>query len=230
MIGIICALEPEAKRLKSAIQRPRARQISGIEYVSGLLCNQDVVVAVCGMGKVFAAVCTQTMILTYKPDLIINTGIAGALVPELKISDIVVAEKVLQHDVDTSALGDPAGSIAGLGRIFLHCNERAVDLMQRAASDLGSLKCHLGSVASGDQFICTKEQKAAIHETFGALACEMESGAIGHVCYMNDIGFCVLRAISDCADESSSIDYNRFLQTAADISCLVMERFLYEWN
>lgn len=226
MIGLICAMEVEAARLKEAMQNSKTQHISGIEYVEGRLFGQDAVVAVCGVGKVFAAICAQTMLLRYQPDIILNTGVAGTLSDKLRIGDIVIANNVVQHDMDTSPLGDPPGSISGINRVYFPCSEPIIRDMQASIQGLPGLRCEVGVIASGDQFICDAEKKRTISNTFGAIACEMEGAAIGQVCYVNQVDFCVLRAISDGADETSHMDFMEFVAIAAKNSCILLEAFL----
>lgn len=230
MIGIISAMEIEAERIKGAVQGAKTRTISGIEFVSGKLCAQDVVVAVCGIGKVFAAICAQVMILEYKPDIILNTGVAGALSSTLSIGDIAIAESVVQHDMDTSPLGDPPGFLSGIDCVELPCSEMIADMFVRICSGIKGIRCETGVIASGDQFIGSAERKKQIRKAFHAIAVEMEGAAIGQVCHINNVGFGVLRAISDTADDSSHMEYTSFLKLAATTSCLMVERFLLEWN
>ena len=94
MIGIIAAMNVEMESLRSYIQNPVTETISGITFVSGTLEGSEVVTAVCGIGKVFAAMCAQTMILRYKPDCIVNTGVAGTLTDKLEIGSIAVSSAV----------------------------------------------------------------------------------------------------------------------------------------
>lgn len=119
MIGIIAAMNVEMESLRSYIQNPVTETISGITFVSGTLDGSEVVTAVCGIGKVFAAMCAQTMILRYKPDCIVNTGVAGTLTDKLEIGSIAVSSAVVQHDMDTSALGDPVGMISGINKVLI---------------------------------------------------------------------------------------------------------------
>lgn len=228
MIGIICAMELEASRLKGALQHARKEVISGVEYMSGLLCAQEVVVAVSGVGKVFAAICAQTMILQYKPRLLINTGIAGALDETLRMGEIVIADQVMQHDMDTSAVGDPPGMISGINQVFLPCSERIVEAMAQSIGAVEGLAARVGTIASGDQFVADPAKKAAIRAQYGAIACEMEGAAIGQVCYINKLGFAVLRAISDGV--GGGMDYAAFSKMAAENSCLVLEQFLVSFR
>lgn len=112
MTGIIGAKEIEIEALNAQMENRQTRTVSGIEFTSGTLYGREVVTAVCGIGKVFAAMCAQTMILLYSPDRIVNTGVAGSLSTSLNIGDIVVSDYVVEHDMDTSPLGDPVGMIS----------------------------------------------------------------------------------------------------------------------
>ena len=116
-IGIIGAMDIEVQALKEMMDNPQVEKISSVEFYSGKIMNIDTVVAVAGVGKVNAAVCAQTMILKYAPDYIINTGVAGGLSPELEIGDIAVADKVCEHDMDTSPVGDELGFITGINKV-----------------------------------------------------------------------------------------------------------------
>ena len=112
MIGIISALNVEMESFRAFIQNPTSETIAGIPFVSGTVEGKEVVTAVGGIGKVAAAMCAQAMISTYHPDVIINTGIAGSLSNDLAIGSIAISTSVVQHDVDTSVLGDPSGYIS----------------------------------------------------------------------------------------------------------------------
>lgn len=225
IIGIIAAMDSEIAAIKESMTDKTFEIISEIEFVKGNLCGKNAVVAKCGIGKVFAAICAQTMILKYSPCLVINTGVGGTLTDKLSIGDIAVASDVVQHDMDTSPLGDPVGLVSGINVIHFPADSRAVHLIGKAADKMGVNNVK-GTVASGDQFIASKEKKAYIVENFGAVACEMEGAAIGHVCYVNDTPFAVIRAISDSADDSSHMDYGEFLKIAADRSFKVVTEFV----
>ena len=106
VIGIIGAMDAEVNGLISKLEGHRIEAAGGIEFHTGRLLRREVVIARCGVGKVFAAMCAEAMIIRFSPDLIVNTGVAGGLDPNLKCADIVVAEKLCQHDMDTSAIGD----------------------------------------------------------------------------------------------------------------------------
>lgn len=225
MIGIIAAMDVEMKSLRSYMENTETEVISGIRFVRGTLEGKDVVTAVCGIGKVFAALCAQTMILHYQPQAIINTGVAGTLTDALTIGSIAVSSAVVQHDMDTSPLGDPIGLISGINKVELPADRLLSGQLSACAKVMGA-KTATGVIASGDQFVASAERKAFIAEHFKAIACEMEGAAVGQVCYVNKVPFCVLRAISDSADGSSHMDYPTFVQMAAEQSVALMRRFM----
>ena len=225
MFGIIAAMDVEMKSLRSYMENTETEVISGIRFVRGTLEGKDVVTAVCGIGKVFAALCAQTMILHYQPQCIINTGVAGTLTDALTIGSIAVSSAVVQHDMDTSPLGDPVGLISGINKVELPADRLLTGQLSACAKVMG-IKTATGVIASGDQFVASAERKAFIVEHFKAIACEMEGAAVGQVCYVNKIPFCVLRAISDSADGSSHMDYPTFVQMAAEQSVALLRRFM----
>ena len=213
-IGIIGAMDIEVQALKEMMDIPQVEKISSVEFYGGKIMNIDTVVAVAGVGKVNAAVCAQTMILKYAPDYIINTGVAGGLSPELEIGDIAVADKVCEHDMDTSPVGDELGFITGINKVYMECDKDIVKLMYDAANAVDDIKAISGTVASGDQFIASDAQRNFIKENFNAIAAEMEGASIGHVCTMNGVKFGVLRAISDGANSDSVVDFPTFTKMA----------------
>lgn len=225
MIGIIAAMKAEIESVKNEMTDKSIKTVSGIEFVSGNFKGREVVVAQCGIGKVFAAICTQTMILLYHPDVILNTGVGGTLTTELSVGDIAISLDVVQHDMDTSPLGDPVGLVSGINVIRFPADSRMYMELAKSADNLG-IKNRVGTIASGDQFIASLEKKDYIKKHFSAIACEMEGASIGHVCYVNETPFAVVRAISDSADDSSGMDYGEFLALAAERSFGVVSAFV----
>ena len=225
MIGIIGAMKVELEALKARLQDVTVTRISGVDFYSGKLHGTDVVATVSGVGKVFAAVCAQTMVLKFGVNAIINTGVAGGLSPNLKLGEVAIASQVCQHDMDTSGVGDPKGLISGINKVFIDADPIWVEKAEKAARKLG-IHTETGVIASGDQFVCDTDRKAWIRDFFRAEAVEMEGAAIGQVCYVNRVPFCVLRAISDSADGSSHMDYPTFVGMAAEQSVKLLRTFL----
>ena len=173
--------------------------------------------AVCGIGKVFAAICTEAMILRYAPSLVLNSGVGGTLTPALSIGDIAVATSLVQHDMDTSALGDPVGLISGINKIYFEADKDAVARLCAAADKVGA-RTLCGTIASGDRFLADAAHKRFIADTFGAVACEMEGAAVAQVAYVNHTPFAVMRAISDSASgDATMIIRNTLLYNIAFI-------------
>lgn len=214
MIGIIGAMSVEVEGLKARLTDAKSEVICGAEYVSGKLCGKDVVVAQCGVGKVFAAVCANTMILKYNVNAIINTGVAGTLLSCLGILDFAVSSYVVQHDMDTTVIGDEPGLISGINIVKIPASRRLSSLAIDTAVEQG-VACARGIIASGDQFISSAERKQYISETFGAIACEMEGAAVGHVCYLAGVEFVVIRCISDSATGEAQMEYPEMVSHAA---------------
>lgn len=224
MTGIISALKIEIELIEEKIENAKTETISGIAFRFGTINGNEVVAAVCGVGKVHAALCAQTMILKWNPSLIINVGVAGSLSETLDVTDVVAATSVVQHDMDTSPLGDKKGMISGINVINIDCDSEANGNLCRCMEKL-NIRHTKGVVASGDQFICDKDKKKWIAETFDAKACEMEGAAIGHVCYINKTPFTVLRAISDKADGEADISFLQFAEIAAKNSARIINAY-----
>ena len=226
IIGIIGAMDIEVCGLISAMQNKKEEECSGITFVKGTLCGKEVVISKCGIGKVFAALCAQTMILKYDPAFIINSGVAGALSDQLNILDAVIATGVVQHDMDTSPLGDPKGLISGINVIKIGTDIDISNKLERAVTST-NVRAVRGIIASGDQFIADSNRKKEILTLFNAIACEMEGASIGQVCYVNKIPFAVLRTISDGKGEA--LDYMTFSLCAANKSIDIIKNFIMNY-
>jgi len=210
-------MDDEVREIIAMLADKCTETIGGIEFSAGSLLGKKVVIARCGIGKVFAAICTEAMIIRYSPSLIVNSGVGGALAKELRPLDIVFADKLVQHDMDTSAIGDPVGLVSGINKVYFDTDKRARDILVSAAKKLG-VNYAVGTVATGDKFISDKADKVRIVDAFDAVACEMEGGAVAHTAFVNGTPCAVIRAISDSADGDASMDYPAFLPVAAKIS------------
>ena len=223
VIGIIGAMDIEVSGLISKMDDVRSTVCGGITFTEGKLCGKNVVISKCGIGKVFAAMCAQTMILKFAPDIIINSGVAGAISENLNIMDAVIATKVVQHDMDTSPLGDPKGLISGINVVYIDTDTSVSESICNAAKAL-DVNTVRGIIASGDQFVANSERKQDISTLFNAEACEMEGASIGQVCYVNNVPFAIMRTISDGKGEA--LDYQTFAVSAAKKSMQIIENFL----
>lgn len=222
MIGIIAAMEPELAEIRAHMTGVSLSRVSGFDIFRGRIGETPVAAAVCGIGKVAAALCAEAMILSCGVTHVVNTGVAGALDARLHVLDIVVAEQVLQHDFDLSPIGFVPGHIPACDGIRIPCHRGLSDHIAKTAAELLCVSVHRGDIASGDQFIHTEEQKARITADFSPLCCEMEGGAIGQVCAMNGLPFTVIRAISDGADDGAPMSFEAFTEAAAHNSATAL--------
>jgi len=216
MIGIIVAMQKELAGYLKLLKNIEKKCIAGKEFFLGTLYKKQVVVCLSGIGKVNATIAATVMATNYSPSLIINTGIAGGL-GTLSNLDIVIADKVCQHDMDTSPLGDPIGYISGVGKIYFDTDSVVRKLFLSIAPNAA-----LGTIASGDQFVADTQSAQYIAEAFGAVCCDMESGAVGHAAYSFGIPFISVRCISDNADEQASMSFEQFSQEASEISVRIV--------
>ncbi len=214
-IAIIGAMESEINAIVAEMGDTIHERISGMDFYVGKIYGKSVVVARCGVGKVFASICAEIMAANYTPELLINMGVGGALASDLNTGDIVVASDLCQHDMDTSPVGDPVGLISGINKIYFESDKRASDIILKTAKEAG-LNVRMGRIATGDQFVASKEAKDRIIKEFSADVCEMEGSAIAHVAYVNEIPFAAVRAISDSADGGATMDYPTFLPIATE--------------
>ena len=222
-IGIIGAMSVEVEALKNKLDDVHCERISGIEFYTGTLYGKETVIAQCGIGKVFAAICAQTMIIRFGVTHVINTGVGGTLTDKLGLLDVAIADGVVQHDMDTSPLGDPVGLISGINKVVLPTSKALSAIAKQAADELG-IHAVTGIIASGDQFISKTERKQFIHETFSAVCCEMEGASIGHVCYVGGVECLIVRSISDSASGDAQMEYPKLVAIAAEQSQRMIEK------
>lgn len=215
LIGIIGAMEEEVAQLKEQMQEISVRRKAGMEFFKGTLMGKPAVVVRSGIGKVNAAVCTQILADDYQVTAVINTGIAGSLKNEINIGDIVVSQDVLQHDVDAREFGYPLGQIPRMDTLSFSADAGLISVAEEVCRQVNpEISVFTGRVVSGDQFVADSGKKKFISENFAGFCTEMEGAAIGQTAYLNGIPFVVLRAISDKADNSASMDYPTFEKQA----------------
>ena len=226
MIGIIGAMDSEINELKENIANLKTENISGINFYSGNIFGKEVVVAKSGIGKVFAAMCAQTMIIKYNLKKIIHIGIAGSLVSDLSVHEVAIASSVVQHDYDQTAFDLPKGLVQGLDDINIKCDETMVSDLVKCAEKL-NINYKVGVIVSGDQFIIDTNKKQNLAKDFNAIAAEMEGASTGQVCQVNKVSFAVIRAISDGSDDSTET-YKNAKQSASDVSTQVLLEYIKE--
>lgn len=227
MIGIICALKIEVDGLKAIMENAEITKKAGLEFTCGKIFDKDIVLLECGVGKVNAAVGTQIMIDLYKPDVIINSGIAGSLTKQLTVGDIVISTDCVEHDFNCTELNEPRGQIwfTDEKRIAIPADEATCNKLAECCEGLGSHVMR-GRIATGDIFITYRAKREFIAFEFDALCCEMEGGAVGHVCYMNKVPFAILRSISDDLKFNQAENYEDFKELAADRAVKAIKKFI----
>ena len=222
-LGIIGAMDVEVATLRQNMENIQKVEKAGMDFYTGILKGVSCVVVQCGVGKVNAALCVQCLCDCFEVTHIVNTGVAGSLCAELDIGDLVISQDAVYHDFDCHVLNDNyiVGQVPGLSVRKFPADESLIELAFCAAEDVNFGHSRIGTVASGDQFVCSKEQKAKIIADTGALCTEMEGAAIAHGAWRNGVPFVVLRAISDKADDSSEMDYPTFEAIAAQRCALI---------
>ena len=216
ILGIIGAMTIEVTKLKAQMCQYAVSNIAGMEYYCGTLNGVRAVVVQCGVGKVNAAMCVQILCDHFHVTHIINTGVAGSLSNELDIGDFVISNDAVYHDFDCHVVNYKVGQVPGLSTWAFPASPLLRDYAFRAAEEENPGHAKIGTVASGDQFVCQKEQKEKIIANTGALCTEMEGAAIAHAAWRNGVPFVVIRAISDKADDSAQMDYPTFEAIAAE--------------
>ena len=214
-LGIIGAMQVEVEILLSAMNNKVEKTIAGSTFYEGTLENLEVVVVQCGVGKVNAAICAQILCSCFGITHLVNTGIAGSLCADLDIGDLVVSTDAMYHDFDCVHFGYPYGKVPGMDVTSFPADEAMIGYAFDAAEAVNPGHTKKGRVASGDQFVAVKELKEKIIANTQGLCTEMEGAAIAQTAYRNNVPFVILRAISDKADNSASMDYPTFERNAA---------------
>ena len=216
-LGVIGAMDVEVATLKENMQNKIEKTVAGSVYAEGTLEGLSVVVVQCGVGKVNAALCVQALCDCFGVTHIVNTGVAGSLNAKLDIGDFVISQEAIYHDFDCSVINPnyTIGQVPGMDTRAFPANEMLIKLAYAAANEQCPGHAHIGTVASGDQFVCNKAKKENIVRNTNALCTEMEGAAISHAAYRNQIPVVVIRAISDKADDSAQMDYPTFEEIAA---------------
>ena len=214
-IGIIGAMEEEVAQLKEHMQVEEIFTKASMDFYRGTLNGKDVVVVRSGIGKVNAGICTQILADVFQVDAIINTGIAGSLQAEINIGDLVISSDALQHDMDAREFGYARGQIPRMDTLSFPADEKLIKAAEASCRKVNpEISTFVGRVVTGDQFIASRAVKDEIKSWSEGLCTEMEGAAIAQVAYLNEIPFVILRAISDKADDSATMDYPTFERQA----------------
>lgn len=223
-IGIIGAMQEEITPLLEHYQAYETIEFCGHSYYRVSLGKKTLIIACSRIGKVYSALTASVMILHFGCEQIIFNGVAGGINPQYKVGDLVLATKLCQHDVDITIFGHPFGYISD-GKIFTQSDSTLNGIAKAAAKENG-VHLYEGIVATGDQFIHSKEKKEWIQKEFKADAIEMEGASVAVVCDNLNTPICVIRAISDNAGDEALISYEEFLATSAKISASLVIKMI----
>ena len=225
--GIIAAMKEEMQEIKKIMQEIEEIKIKELIFFKGKINNNIIILVEAGIGKVNAARVTQLMIDKFEIERIINVGSAGSANNELKIGDIVIGKRLVQHDFDITAFGHPKGFITNIGQ-YVESDSELISKMEQTILKLSQneFKIKIGTIASGDIFCTEPKMKEKIRTKFNADAIEMEGAAIAQVCKLNEIPFIVIRSISDNPDGKNEITFDQFLEKASKRCAEIINKFL----
>ncbi|MBE6053113.1 MAG: 5'-methylthioadenosine/adenosylhomocysteine nucleosidase [Clostridium sartagoforme] len=226
ILGIISAMTEELELLLKDMEIKEETKKANMTFYRGTLENKDIIAVVCGIGKVNAAVCSQILISEFHVDSIINVGVAGGIGKDIYPGDVVVGTNLVQHDMDTTAFGDPFGQIPRLDTFDFKCDEHLVKAALDSCEEIKEINTFSGRIISGDQFISSMDKIKWFEKEFNAMACEMEGASIAQVCYLNNIPFVVIRSISDNANNGAHMDYEKFIPIAVNNSTKILKNMI----
>lgn len=213
VIGIIGAMEEEVVWIRESMRMDGQEIYAGMVFSKGTIHGRQVIVVMSGIGKVNAALCAQILFTKFDADMIINTGLAGALDEGLEIGDIVISEDLMEHDFDARSFGYALGEIPRMDSSVFKADPKLVELAKSVLEKKGRIR--LGRILSGDVFVADAERKKQLSEAFHGLCVEMEGAAIAHVCHVNKKPFVIIRTVSDKADNSANHNFNEFIKIHA---------------
>ena len=208
-IALIAAMKAEDEEIAYSLAAGYGKAIDGFEICESSANGNETVLLTSGIGKVFAGAGAEALIAHYHPDQIINFGVAGSL-DEAKApaGSLLVASSFVQHDMNTTAIGDPRGLISGINVVYFPSDEQIAKVLLGLAKQT-SFVADEGIIASGDLFVAGEERSAKIAREFKAAAADMESAAIAQICYANKIPFCSLKGISDVYGDAKQYEANK---------------------
>lgn len=212
-IGIIFAMNEELVEFKKMIEIEKEYNIFDLKFYEGSINDKTLVLVECGIGKVNAARVTQILIDNMNVDYIFNVGVAGGISDKLSVCDIVIGEKLIQHDFDLTAFNHEKGYIPNVGKYI----DSDLYLLNIANSCSEGLNVHRGIIASGDIFCTDKNMSDKINKKFNALCVEMEGASVAQVCFLSHIPFLIIRSISDVPNNNNVITYEEFLEKSSEV-------------
>lgn len=223
--GIICAMEEEIKALRAQLTNANEENIANMIFYSGQINDHEVVLVRAGIGKVQAGVTTAFLIENFKVDAVINSGSAGGIGTGLAVGDLVLSTGAAYHDASATVFGYKPGQLPQQPQIF-EADQELLQAVSEAASQTG-LQVKPGLIVTGDQFVSSQAQIAAIKKIYPqALCCEMEGAAVAQVAYQFDKPFLIVRAMSDVGDEDAGQSFDEFIIDAGKKSAQMILNLL----
>ena len=228
-IGIIAAEQEEFEAILNIAKVEERKEIYELNFVKCKIKDKICVLVKSGVGKVNAARATQILIDNFKPDYIVNVGVAGGVNPMLSIGDIVIGETLVQHDFDITAFGHVKGYIPGVGE-KIYADDYLVKKIEEAIGNQEEkvYKYEKGVIASGDIFCTAIPMRDKIYAKFNAECVEMEGAAIAQVCTLCNVPFVVIRSISDTPNGENEVVYQQFIELASERCANILKEFLKE--
>lgn len=221
-IGIIFAMKEELDSLLKYLKIEKEYNIFDLKFYEGMIHNNYCILTESGVGKVNSARCTQILIDNMDVDMITNIGVAGGISEKLKVCDIVIGEKLVQHDFDITAFNHEKGYIPNVG-VYIDSDTYLVNVAKECINNK-KYNVVSGIIASGDIFCTESWMSKKINTKFNALCVEMEGASIAQVCYLSNIPFIVIRSISDVPNNNNVLTYEEFLnESSKNVS-----NFIYE--
>ncbi len=228
-VGIIFAIEEELNELLKFLKQEKEYKIFDLKFYEGIISNTRCILVKCGVGKVNAARATQILIDHIKIDYIFNVGVAGGISSNLKVGDIVIGERLVQHDFDITAFNHEKGYIPEIG-VYINSDEYLYKLANNVLKDEQKMNVFSGVIASGDIFCTEFNMSKNINKKFNALCVEMEGASIAQICYLSHIPFLIIRSISDTPNNNNTITYETFLQDSSKKVAEAMTNILKKIN
>jgi 5'-methylthioadenosine/S-adenosylhomocysteine nucleosidase len=223
-VGIIFAMEEELLALKEYLVLEKEYDIFNLKFYEGKINGIDCVLVESGIGKVNAARTTQILIDNIKVDYIFNIGVAGGIDTSLKVGDIVLGEKLVQHDFDITAFNHAKGFVPGVGE-SVSTDEYLLQVASKVFEE-ENINHKVGTIASGDIFCTETWMSEKINKKFNALCVEMEGASIAQVCYLSHVPFMVIRSISDVPNNDNVVTYEEFLSSSCKVVASAMSKIL----
>ena len=215
-IGVIFAMKEELDEVLKQVDIKNEFNVFGLDFYNVVFKDTECILVECGVGKVNAARTTQIMIDVMKVDYIINVGVAGGVSNSLNVCDIVIGEKLVQHDFDITAFDHAKGYIPNVG-VYLNSDEYLLRIAEKEKESFNETNFHKGVIASGDIFCTSEKMSKKINEKFNALCVDMEGASIAQVAYLSGVPFLVVRSISDIPNNNNKITYEEFLEESSKV-------------